>query len=346
MQAVLILFVVLALPVTAWPQVGGRQTFQFLDHPAGARQAALGGMNVSAPGRDATMLQGNPALLQPSMTRHLALSYIDYLADIALSSVFYSIEHERYGRWGAGLQYQNYGDFTQTDPTGQTNGTFTVHDYVASVTHSVTLEPFTLAATVKFALSGIAEYKASAALLDMGGVYKHPEKELYVGLALRNIGYQLRTYNNGPREPMPFDARVGVTYKPEHMPLRFSVTAHHLQTFDIVYLDTAQAGVFNTGQATPDKKTFGNKLARHFVIGGELLLSKNVNLAFGYNHLRRQELRMTTKSGGAGLSVGAVVRIRAFELGYTRAYYHITGAGNAISVITDMAQVFRKKSGS
>ena len=333
-------FLFLMPAFTSWCQVGVRQTFSFLDYPAGARLAALGSINVSSPSTDVTMLQANPALLQSDMQKHLALSYTDYLADISLSSVFYAINHPKLGQWGAGLQYMGYGDFTQTDPTGQATGSFSVHDYVLSVTHATTIKPFTLGATLKFALSGIAEYKAMAALVDLGGVYKHPEKELYVGLALKNIGYQLKTFTGENREAMPFDAQIGVTYKPEHMPLQFSITAHHLQQFNISYSDTTQTGLY---LSNPPATSFGDKLARHFVVSTQFLLSKNFQVVAGYNHLRRQELRLETKSGGAGLSLGAMVRIKAFELTFTRAYYHVAGASNAFTVISNVAPLFKKK---
>jgi hypothetical protein len=321
-------------------QVGSRQTFAFLDKPAGARLAALGSINVSSPSTDVTMLQANPALLQPDMHKHLALSYTDYIADISLSSVFYAVNHPKYGHWGAGLQYMGYGDFTQTDPTGQAAGSFSVHDYVLSVTHATTIKPFTLGASLKFALSGIAEYKSVAALVDLGGVYKHPENELYVGLALKNIGYQLTTFTGRERETMPLDAQIGVTYKPEHMPLQFSVTAHHLQQFDISYSDTMQTGLYLTN---PPATSVGDKLARHFVVSTQFLLSKNFQVILGYNHWRRQELRLETKSGGAGLSMGATVRVKSFELTFTRAYYHVAGASNAFTVISNVAPLFKKK---
>ncbi|PSR56211.1 hypothetical protein AHMF7605_23240 [Adhaeribacter arboris] len=326
---------------TTAAQMGGHHTFDFLSLPAGARLTGLGGSNVSVPSTDVTMLQANPALLQSSMQKQLALSYTDYLADISLSSVYYALDHPKLGRWGAGLQYLNYGDFTQTDPTGQVTGKFAVQDYVVSITHASVLKPFTLGATLKFALSGIAEYKSSAILMDLGGVYKHPDKEFYMGLVLKNIGYPLKTFTGGARESMPFDAQIGLTYKPEHMPLQFSVTAHHLQQFDIGYQDTTQSGTIISGS---QQKSLGDKLARHFVMGGQFILSKNFNVMVGYNHLRNRELRLETKAGGAGFALGATVRIKAFELAYTRAYYHVAGASNTFTVITQVAQVFRKKS--
>jgi hypothetical protein len=144
---------------------------------------------------------------------------------------------------------------------------------------------------------------------------------------------------------MPFDAQLGVTFKPEHMPLRFSATAHHLYQFDIVYLDPNQRGLLDAdGNEIKDKKTFGDKLARHFVVGGELLLSKNFHLRMGYNHLRRRELRMDSRSGGAGLSLGALIRIRSFAFDYSRAFYHVGGASNYFTLTTDMGSLFRRES--
>ena len=66
----------------------------------------------------------------------------------------------------------------------------------------------------------------------------------------------------------------------------------------------------------------------------------------GYNHMRRQEIRHETISGGAGLSLGASVRIKKFELVFTRAYYHVAGASNGFTIISNVNQVFRKKTSS
>ncbi len=220
--------------------------------------------------------------------------------------------------------------FIQRDATGQEQGEFSVVDYTLNVTHARTIDNITLGATAKLAVSRIAEFKSTAGLVDLGGVFKHPEQDFTVGLALKNIGYQLSTYN-GAREPMPFDAQLGMSYKLEHMPLKFSLTAHHLHQFDIVYLDTTITGRLDeNNQEVKPKKTFGDKLARHFVVGGEFMLSKNFNLRFGYNHLRRRELRLEIKAGGPVYLSGPWSGSGTFELDYTRAYYHVPGPATSL----------------
>jgi hypothetical protein len=346
-KALLVFLLYLPFGSPALAQIGGQRAFRFLELPASAKLAGLGGVNVTGQDHDVNMGQANPALLNPLMDKQLSFSHVDYLSDIRQSTLTYVHHHDRFGRWGVGLSYLNYGEFVQRDETGLEEGQFSVHDYVFSVTHSSTIDHFTLGGTAKLAVSSMADYKSVATLLDLGGVFKHPEQELYVGLALKNIGYNLKPFEGGEREPLPFDAQVGVTFKPEHMPFRFSVTAHHLYQFDIVYLDPNKKGTLDeNGEEIKEKKTFGDKLARHFVVGTELLLSKNFHIRAGYNHLRRRELRLDNRSGGAGLSLGAMIRIRSFAFDYSRAFYHVAGASNYFTITTDMGSLFRRENKS
>ena len=333
----------LAFSHSLFAEIGGQQSFQFLNLPGSAKVAGIGGVNVSSRSHDVNMLYANPALLNPETNHQLSFGHISYLGDIKQNSLTYSFPNKKGNHWAAGLQYINYGDFIQRDATGQEMGEFSVTDYTLNLTHARTIENITLGATAKMAVSRIAEFKSTAALVDIGGVFKHPEQDFVVGLALKSIGYQLSAYND-EREPMPFDAQLGMSYKLEHMPLKFSLTAHHLQKFDIVYLDTTVTGrIGENNEEIKPKKTFGDKLARHFVVGGEFMLSKNFNLRLGYNHLRRKELRTETKAGGAGMSFGAMIRIKKFELDFTRAYYHVSGASNFFTVSTTLEGLFKKK---
>jgi hypothetical protein len=161
-----------------------------------------------------------------------------------------------------------------------------------------------------------------------------------VGLVLKHMGFQVRTFQGREREPAPFEVQAGLSFKPEHMPFRFSVTAHHLQQPDIVYQDTVGQAQSNQ----PLKKALADQIARHLVVGGEVLLSKNLQLRVGYNHLRRQELRLDNAPGAAGLSLGFLLRIRGFQLDYARGFYHQAGGSNFFTVGTDLGRLFKKKS--
>lgn len=331
------------LSQTATAQIGGQQAFSFLNLPPSAKLAGLGGVNVSSRDADATMLYGNPALLNADMDGRLALGYVDYLSDIKQSTAAYVFNTKRLGRLGVGLTYLNYGRFEQFDAAGTSLGEFSVNEYAVGVSDAYTSGNFTLAATLKLAVSGIAGNHSVAALADVGGIFKHPTQDFTVGLTVRNVGYQLQPYAGANREPMPLDVQLGASFKPEHMPVRLSITAHHLQQLDIVYLDPNQRGQLDdNGEEIRPKKSLGDKIARHFVVGGEFLFSKNFHLRAGYNHLQRRELRLENTSAGAGLSFGAMLRISEFQLDYTRAYYHASGAANYFTIARNLNSLFHK----
>ncbi|GHA71678.1 type IX secretion system protein PorQ [Pontibacter akesuensis] len=346
-RAKLLTLLLLTLALQAQAQIGGQRGFSFLELPNSAKLAALGGINVTAGAHDISMISANPALLNKEMDRQLSLSYIGYLADIKQSSLAYGFSSEKCGRWAASINYLNYGDFVQRDPTGMEQGTFNVNDYTLSLSHAREVEAFTIGATAKVAVSSIAGNKAVGVLADAGAVFKHPEKDFTVGLAFKNVGYQVKAYDGGERQQMPWDAQLGITYKPEHMPVRLSLTAHRLYQFDIVYLDPNAPGQLDeNGNEVKEEKKLGDKIARHFVVGTEFIVSKNFQVRAGYNHLRRKELRLDTKAGGAGFSLGAMLRVRNFELNYGSAFFHPSGATHYVTVGTNTSTLLKKKRSS
>ncbi len=326
-------------------QIGGQRSFSFLELPSNAKLAALGGINVSSWSHDVNMVAANPGLLNAEMDNQLSLNYTGYLADIKHSNLAYAFHNERFGRYAVAVNYINYGDFIHRDANGMQLGTFSVNDYNLSISHARQAEAFTVGATLKVAVSSMAGNQAVGLLADVGGSFKHPEEDFTVGLAFKNVGYQVKAFDGGERQPMPFDAQLGLSYKPEHMPVRLSLTAHRLYQFDIVYLDPNERGPLDeNGQEIKEEKKLGDKIARHFVAGAEFVFSKNFQLRAGYNHLRRKELRLDTASGGAGLSLGAMLRVRSFELNYGAAFFHPSGGSHYITVSTNTSTFLKRKS--
>ena len=68
-------------------QLGGTRTYQFLNMPASAKLAALGGDVVSVKDGDLNGVSQNPALLDSTMERQLAISYNNYFAGINMGYV-------------------------------------------------------------------------------------------------------------------------------------------------------------------------------------------------------------------------------------------------------------------
>ncbi|ALI98124.1 type IX secretion system protein PorQ [Rufibacter tibetensis] len=343
-RLVLLGLLLVATAQLASAQLGGRYVFRFLDVPTHARVAGLGGVNVSSGLEDVNAVTANPGLMHGKTDNHLGLTYLNYLADVSQNNLNYTFESSRWGRNAIGIQYLDYGTFTQTNDAGVEEGSFKVRDYALNLSHAATIEHFTLGATAKLVVSSIAGDQAIGALVDIGGTFKHPERDFVVGLAIKNLGVMLKPYDNGEREDMPLDIQVGASYKPEHAPFRLSLTAHQLQRFDIVYLDPTKPGTIDeNNEEVKEEKTFGDKLARHFVVGGEFILGPGFQLRAGYNHLRRKELVVENVGGMAGISFGASVKMHAFRFEYTYAKYHVAGASNYLTLNTDLNRFLKKK---
>ncbi|MGI4834052.1 MAG: type IX secretion system protein PorQ [Janthinobacterium lividum] len=317
------------LPLAAQAQLGGRRAFPFLELPPSAQVAALGGMTASARSSDPTQFLASPALLNADMDHGVGVSYVGYVTDIRQSTAAYVFNTEKRGRFGLGLTYLNYGSFDSYDAAGNSLGTFSVSEYALAAADSYTKGRFTFGLTAKLAASGLAGNRALGLAADAGVLWKpHEEQDFTVGLVVRNAGYMLVPYTAAAREPLPLDVQLGTTVKPEHMPLRFTFTAHNLQQWNIQYLDPNSTTTNAAGDTLRAQKNFADNLARHLAVGAELLLGKGLSLRAGYNHLQARELRLANVGGGAGFSFGAKVRIAQFQLDYTYATLQAAGSSN------------------
>ncbi len=281
---------------------------------------------------DAGMWLQNPALLDSTLNSHLQLSYQGFYAGVRQSNLAYAQQLGR-GVWGAGVQYINYGEMQGYDPSGEPTAPFNASDYVVQISHARKWQQYTAGASLKWASSGIAAYRASALLLDVGGTFRHPTKEFIAGFAVNNIGVFTRTYTN-VRPELPLEVRLGLTFKPQFMPFRFTFTAHHLQEPTLGHADLAAP--FNK-----EEPPLVDQVMRHLSAGAEFLLSKNINLRAGYNHLLRQELKLENTGGLTGFSLGFVVRVRSFSLDYSRAWYHVAGGTNQLSLGINLNKIFK-----
>ncbi|WP_128543974.1 type IX secretion system protein PorQ [Larkinella soli] len=342
------LFVILSLfvpPALAQPP-GGQGSFSFLNIPPNARVAALGGTAATALSPEGHYFLNNPALLDSAARHQLTLSFVPYFASTRYYTVQYGLPVKSRGYWAAGLQYLSFGTFDQTDLLGNPTGTFSANDFALSLTHARTEGNFTLGATLKAVGSSIDTYSAFAVAFDLGGTWKHPKKDLVIGLVARNAGFRLKEYTQGADPPdLPFDLQMGVTVKPEHLPVRATLTAHHLQRFDIVYNDPAQNVTYDlNGNPLPRKVSFPEKVLRHLALGLEFLVHRNVHLMAGYHHLHRQEGKLATGSGAAGFSFGAAVQAKGFQLAYARSLYTpVAGGSSHLSLRLDLNRILPKK---
>jgi hypothetical protein len=213
-------------------------------------------------------------------------------------------------------------------------GDFKSGETALTVGKSHQVSHFRLGANLKVIFSNIAGYRASAVAVDLGGVFVHPREQLTIGMVIRNAGVVLSEYSETSSTEMPFDVQVGATYKPEHMPLRFSLTAYNLVRRNITYYDPG---------GTADEPGGLDKVLRHFNLGTEILLHRNVNILVGYNYLAHQELKLEEGGGGAGVSFGFSARVRSFEFIISRQGYVAGKAAYGFTLSKDIDNMLKRR---
>ncbi len=320
-------------------QVGGNRSYEFLNIPYTARLSGLGGVNVSQVDQDVNMFLSNPALIGDTLSGYASANYLSYFADINLATFTYSRKVEKVGGMlSVGIQHIGLGSIDGYDATGAVTQPFSSGETAITLSHARRAGNFRMGVNMKWVTSNIAGFRSNALLFDLGGVFVHPDKQLNIGMAIKNIGVILNDYTETSNTKPPLDVQVGMTFKPEHAPFRFSITAYQFVNGnrDIAYFEPS------SGLQVDEPGGF-DRFARHLVIGTEFLLSSNVNIRLGYNHLVRQELRLESRSGGAGFSYGFMFRVKAVEFAYSKGGYHVAGGAHHFTMAFNTDNVLRRK---
>ena len=160
----------------------------------------------------------------------------------------------------------------------------------------------TIGTNIKFFNSKLYDESYSGFLVDVGMIYI-PEKikNLTLALVLSNYGFLLT--NN--HTDLPSNIKIGLTFKPEYMPLRFSFTFYQ-----------------------PQKNNF---ISQNISLGIEVLLSKYFNILVGYNHRNNKSFKLNNDKL-RGLSYGLELTLKRINLNYSRLILNSISNSNNISI--------------
>ena len=325
---ILLTLFVAILPVSAQIKGAGSSVFHFLNLPASARLNALGGENVSISDDDISMAFMNPALLTAHTDKVLQLNYAYYLAGTMFGSAMYGHNYKE-NYFAAGIHYLDYGQMAYADEFGNLLGmTFTAKDICVNLMYARQLGPqFRVGATLKPIFSVYEQYNSFALGADIGGHFQSEDSTFQMGLALRNIGWQLKSFYEEDygqhTEMLPLNLELGLNYRLAHAPLRFSLTIHNMQHWNI-----APAG---------EEVKWFDMLFRHTIWAVDIVpRSEKFYLTVSYNHRRQAEMNITNVRSMAGLGLGLGLKIYKFRLGFAMSQYTKSNFTYQVSLSTDI----------
>jgi hypothetical protein len=294
--------------MNSFAQDGG--TYAFLRNDVGARASGLNGSFVSMTG-DPDAIFYNPATLSTISSPRVSVGYLKHLLDVNAGSASFAQNVEGMGNVGVGITFIDYGSFTETDQSLNTLGTFGATELAVVGGYGMTVDDrLSVGANAKFIYSSISDFHSTALALDLGVLYQIPSENIVIGGSILTLGRQLSTYA-GLRESLPLDVKVGITKKPEHLPVYLNLVFHKLNEPRDQFFDRF----------------------RTFTFGAEFLMSESIRFRVGYNNEQRSGLKLGTSAGLAGFSVGGGVLIKEYRIDYAfNSYGTAIGGLHRVSV--------------
>lgn len=341
MKRLLLLFIIF-LSTGVFAQIGGNYSFPFIDLSYNARSLGLGGDFITGRDQDINMGIENPSLLNSEMNSAIGFNHALMAGGINYGMVNYGYDLS-FGTMATYIKYVSYGTMDRTAINGIKEGTFSPIEMVVGSGVGKTINKrLSVGANLNFIYSQLETYNAFGASIDFAGTIRDDEKGYLVTALAKHVGVQFDSYvQDGQRNSLPIEFQLAGAYKIPHAPFRFTVLAHHLNTWDLSYTDPdAQPTVDAlTGDTIPVPKAgFAEKLGRHFTIQLETIIGKNIHLRTAFDFNRRKELALATRPGAAGLSFGLGLYFKKFSLDYGFMIYSRAGFNNMITLSTHLSE--------
>jgi hypothetical protein len=306
---------------------GGNETYQFLKFPTSARINSLGGHNVSLVEKDPSTVFHNPGLLGGEMDGMINVNFLNYFADIKVGSAVFTKAFGERSSWGIGMTYMNYGTVKETTIDDVELGTFSMQDVSLQAFYAYDLsEKWRGGLTFKGLYSSIADYTSFGIAVDAGLSYFDTDRDYSFGIALKNIGVQLKAYDE-ERQSIPWDLQMGITKRLAHAPLRVSLTGMYLNKWKFDYVD-------NTSEKT--NNNFFETALKHLVIGVEFIPSDNFWIGVGVNPKTNMDMKLTSGNKMGGFSLGGGVKISRFNVGASVSRFHPSATSLLISLTMNL----------
>ena len=333
------IIILIFCPLFLFSQIGGENSFSFLNTETSPRIVACGGQIIALIDQDVSASQSTPSLINNSMHNNVVFNYSDYLSDINILSAHYARSFSNFGTIALSLNTIDYGDFIYTDDSGSDLGTFSASDQIITIGGSKELsKQFIFGINFRILNSYYENFYSLALSSNISTTYYNQKHAIVATLLFKNIGRQLISYSI-EEEYTPFEIQCGISKRLKHLPFTYIITLHTLNIFDISNNFFPELITDPVSQnLVVQEESFGKKLLRHVIIGGELNpFNKSVYIRGGFNFQKRFDMHLSNKPYATGFSWGVGLEFSRFEFNFSQSVFHISGIINNFSIATNLS---------
>ena len=187
--------------------------YDFLNVGLSARPNAMGG-SFSAVSHNIDALQWNPAGLNGIENSILSTGMLLYTkAGLRFGEINYGFNKQK-NTFGFGINYVNYGSIEKRGENNEDLGTFSPIDmvFLSGFSRRITNE-LTTGIGAKFVYERIDSFLSYGAGVDLGIQYLMKERNLTIGIVLKNIGKELKAHYE-EKGSFPMSLTGGVSFHP------------------------------------------------------------------------------------------------------------------------------------
>ena len=338
----ILIFVITIFISVLHAQTGGTTSFGLLNLGYSARSNALGTDFISIKDKDVNLGVSNPSLYNIKMNRSIGFNQAFLAGGINYGMLTYARDVNKFGTVAGHLRYVEYGKLDRTDVNGTNLGSFTPSEYILGAGFGKQLNPLiSIGANVNLLYSQLDTYTSFGASIDLAGSYEIEEKNLLITALVKNAGMQFKGYVSKSRSPLPAEFQMAISHKLAHAPFRFSILAHHLNSWNITYFDPSIKPTIDalTGDTIKIKQPgIVEKIGQHLTFQTEILLSKSLHIRGAFDYHRRQEMKLDKHPGAAGFSFGIGMYFKRISIDYGFSVYSKAGFNNMITLTSDLSK--------
>jgi len=315
-----IVFLSLCVP-PVWSQ-SLQTAFEFMQLPVSAHASSLGGNTVSLSDANSALFLSNPAMITGYVSPTAGLNAMTWFAGTKMAGVQWCSPIDVHSGYALNARYVSYGDMTKTTPDGTATGSFKAKDMAVGISYAYKLSRnLSGGVTGNFICSRYSSLTSIAVGVDMGLMYDLQNDGVTIGLAVTNLGGQIKAFENTFQD-LPINLSAGVTWDLSHAPLRLTLTMERLTEWD-------KDDFHFDDDADP---RFGDILRRHISFGADILLTDRLYLAAGCNLCRREEMSVKGSRGLTGISMGAGLDMERFAIDISYGKYQVSESSLLLNI--------------
>ncbi len=279
----------------------GTTAFSFFRTDLSARANGMAGAYIGL-ADDVNAMFYNPAGLALVSNTQISTTYSSFLMGIPIGTIAVT-KNLAEKRMGFFAQYLS-DEQERTDSNGIENGTFGVSDMILGFSYAKQVHPVVyLGVNIKYLNETIDNSSASALAADFGIIHQTTNKQLKVGLAVKNFGFQLSYFTDDKvKERFPKTVIVGLNYFP----------TNKLN----ILLDV-------------EKPLYGDIIAK---LGSEYRYNGIISFRGGFNSNASNWNNGGTLSVLSGFSIGFGLNWKKYSFDYAIKSYGDLGLNNQISL--------------